>query len=272
MTSLEKPIKWFYVFSPRYEIFHIILRSLIGDNPNFDVKPIKVPQEAFSNTYKEGASHFLSGNSVKFKVLLDIMSNLPEGEQFIFSDADIFIQNLDGLIKLIKMHKDDELVFMHENENDNYKNIGFGLMKNTENNRWLHKEAMNRINTDCALDQDAINAIIGEYPEKYGAVKTFPRPEVSQSNFADVGSSYMFQMLCSSKDPDANIFEKLISAACASNIVPLKEKIQPNIWNTLIIWMKKNHPTNPLASESFVIPVISAVLGVSSIPLQAVPK
>ena len=56
------------------------------------------------------------------------------------------------------------------------------------------------------------------------------------------------------------------------NIVPLKEKIQPNIWNTLIIWMKNNRPTNPLASESFVIPVISTILGVSSIPLQAVPK
>ena len=49
MTTLEKPIKWFYVFSPRYEIFHIILRSLIGDSKFFDVNPIKVPQEVYSN-------------------------------------------------------------------------------------------------------------------------------------------------------------------------------------------------------------------------------
>jgi hypothetical protein len=158
---------------------------------------------------------------------------------------------------------------MHENETDDYKNIGFGLMKNTENNRWLHREAMNRINTSCALDQDAINNIIKEFPERYSYVKTFPRPEISQSNFSNVGSSYMFQMLCSSKDPDANIFEKLVSAACASNIVPLKEKIQPNIWNTLIIWMKKNRPNNPLASQSLILPVISTILGVSSIPVQS---
>jgi hypothetical protein len=107
MTSLEKPIKWFYVFSPRYEIFHIILRSLIGDSKFFDVNPIFIPQEAFNNTYKSGSSHFLSGNSVKFNVLLDIMSKLPEGEQFIFSDVDIFIKNIEGLIGLIKRHEDD---------------------------------------------------------------------------------------------------------------------------------------------------------------------
>ena len=69
---MSAPLKWYYIFSPRYEIFHIILRSLIGNNPNFEVLPLFVPQEAYSNTYREGASHFMSGNSVRFQVLLDL--------------------------------------------------------------------------------------------------------------------------------------------------------------------------------------------------------
>ena len=97
----------------------------------------------------------MSGNTVRFEVLLDVMSKMEEGEQFIFSDVDLFIRDIDGLIKTINNFKNNDLVFMHDSEHNEHLNIGFGLIKNTTKMREIQD-----------FITDIINVVLDDYKKK----------------------------------------------------------------------------------------------------------
>ena len=83
-----KPIPWYYIYSPKYEIFHHMLSSSIGPTTDFNVCPVFLPQEAFSNTYSIPGEHFFTGNTLKLDLMIKALEQHP-GEHVIVSDADV---------------------------------------------------------------------------------------------------------------------------------------------------------------------------------------
>ncbi len=238
-------IDWYYVWSPKYEIFHQILYSELIKCPHFHVKPIFRGQEAFSNTYKK-SNHFLSGNTVKEEVLLEIMESKAENEYFIFSDVDMIVRDSFKLYELIECSKTHDLVYSLEACDTLFYNVGFGLIKNTKKNMELFKKTIDGINNSDKPDGDWINKFIKEMNIP---VSSFPIPEVCQSNMGNhIKKCYIFQILCGNSTYINNMVEKLISLSYYYNLIDYIDLVEPIVWNNLILYFKRREPYSLVAS------------------------
>ncbi len=238
-------IDWYYIWSPKYEIFHHILYSELLKCPHFNVKPIFKPQEAFANTYKM-SNHFLSGNTVKEEVLLEILESKSENEYFIFSDVDMVVRDPAKLYELIESSKTHDLVYSLEAGEKLFYNVGFGLIKRTAKNLELFRKTIEGINSSDKPDGDWINKLIHEMDI---SVTAFPVSKVSQSNMGNyINNCYIFQILCGNGTYISNMVEKMITLSYCYDLRQYEELIEPIIWNTLILYFKRNHPNSLVAS------------------------
>lgn len=133
MQTLQPPLAWYYMWSPKFEVFHRIIQSTFTDK-DVQLHPIYLDQSHFDKElYKAKGQHHWSGCVLKLDLLLERM-RLTEhkGQYIVFSDADIYARPgiADKLNESIKEGKD--MYFLQETFTDARANIGLNLLKCTE--------------------------------------------------------------------------------------------------------------------------------------------
>jgi hypothetical protein len=244
MTSLD----WYYVYSPKYEVFHRLMHKGVRDCSGFTLQPQFFPQSAFSTLYKEGSEHFFAGNCLKFNVMLDAMKEC-DGRHIIVSDADLCVLQPAILRPYLENYMNYDIVYMRDNFQNTTLNIGFGLIKCTQDTLAFFKEVRDTIATTGRQDQAIVNELLGKHPEL--TVGMFSTPEIIQSNMhRDVldhqEKILMVQMLCSGNTYDHNLVEKLLTAAVFFDLRDLEPIIPDYAWNTMVIYFKERNIFNPL--------------------------
>lgn len=209
---------WYYIWSPKYEIFHGIMQSCIIKNKGFELNPIFVPQEIFSNTYQSNTDHFLCGNNIQMECTAEALKLHPN-EHIIFSDVDLIVntKHIEKLYDYMQTYKKFDMVFMKDNFIDDTRNIGLCLIKSTPETIVFFKNVSKEIIRSNSQNQKIVNDFL---PSFTGTHSIFSFPEIIQSNMAtnETLDFYVLQMLCSQKTADENIGEKLASAAKFINI------------------------------------------------------
>ena len=221
------PIRWFYVYSPRYEVFHHILMDGVQDCSGFTMCPVFVRQEAFSGLY-EGDGHFLSGNSVKYNVLMNVLKRHP-GEHILMTDVDLIVQHPEKLREFLEPYKQYDLTFMLDGPDVEGKNIGFAMIKSTEATIDFFGRVYKTLATvPGTWDQGLVNELL---PTFTGSLATFNPYLIINSNYYKLKQTfYVLQCLCSHGTYEKNLLEKLCSVVLFLDIEPLHHLIPEEIW------------------------------------------
>lgn len=249
MTSLD----WYYVYSPKYEIFHQLIYNSVGDCSGFKLHPCFYPQSAFSTLYKPGSEHFFAGNCLKFNVMLDAMKEC-DGRYIIVSDADLCVLKNDELHAYLTSYMNYDIVYMRDNFENNTLNIGFGLIKCTPATLDFFTRVRETIANTGRQDQAIVNELLAERSDL--SVGMFSTPEIIQSNMYPVfvkeeDRICLVQMLCSGTSYEYNFTEKLLTAVVFYDLRNLEPLIPDYAWNTIIQYLQDNRIENPLSNCEF---------------------
>jgi hypothetical protein len=234
-----KPIPWYYIYSPKYEIFHHILSSSIGQTDDFNVCPVFLPQEAFSNTYSVSGEHFFAGNTLKLDIMIKALEQHP-GEHVIISDADTIADNLSHFRIYLEFYKNYDIVFAKDS-NLTTCAVGFAFIKSTPNTIRFLREVMIETQNTRKTDIDIINTRLNLFP---GTYTMFSYPEVTQTNKHILKDQYyILQLLCSNTETyEKNLFEKLVSVVKVLDITDLLHLIPDDVLETLRWYFQQNYP------------------------------
>lgn len=238
---------WYYLYSPKYEIFHHILNSCIGNSTEFLVFPVFAPQEAFQNTYSSEKKHFFSGNVLKCELIVEALRANP-GKHVLCSDVDIIVNQPEQFSKYLEQYSKYDITFMKDNVYNNELNIGFGMLRSCPEVIHYFEKIMKEIHDTNGQDQEIFNRRIGEFT---GTVGCFSMPEVIQSNLANKSTPFfVLQMLCSNKTYEENLFEKLITATVLIDISELFPLIPFRVFNTLVQHYQNKNPSHYFAKQA----------------------
>lgn len=238
---------WYYVYSPKYEIFHHILASSVMESDQFDLKPCFFPQSAFSTLYNPDSTHFFAGNSLKFDVILTAIKE-HFGKHIIVSDVDLIVQDPDKLAAYLKKYERFDITYMQDNLENDTLNIGFSLIKCNEKTLAFFEKIAHEIKTTNRQDQELINKYIIDADLSYGS---FMLPWVIQSNMTQFGCNfYIMQMLCSNNPTyEENLVEKLLTAAFMFDIRVVRHLIPDDVWDKLLDYLKQVDPANIILTD-----------------------
>lgn len=239
---------WYYLYSPKYEIFHHILNSCIGNTSMFQVFPVFAPQEAFQNTYSSEKKHFYSGNVLKCELIVEALRANP-GKHVLCSDVDIIVNQPEQFSKYLEQYTTFDITFMKDNIYNNELNIGFGMLRSCPEVIHYFEKIMKEIHDTNGLDQEIFNRRISEFT---GTVGCFSMPEVIQSNLAkEFSPFFLLQMLCSNnKTYEENLFEKLLTASIFLDISELFPIIPYQVFNTLVQYYRIYKPFHYFAKQA----------------------
>lgn len=205
-----KQYPWFYVWSPKYEVFHRLLFSMLHTAPEFDVHPVFMPQSIFERKEGVDGNHFLTGIGIKIHVLLEELKKRP-GEFIIFSDCDLVVFP-DGLSEMLEKHEINDITCMSENADYTEHNIGFMLVKSTPQTIEFMETVLKRILKENLLDQTVFKEEIVHFQGTHGF---FPLDRFLQSNMLSEKvletPLLVLQCLCSEIDPIRILVEKLLT-------------------------------------------------------------
>jgi hypothetical protein len=218
--------RWFYIWSPRYEIFHRVLQDCVKDISGIQMNPIFLPQSYFQ---KKVEGHHFTGNSTKFRITLSALDKHP-GEYIIMSDTDLIVFNeMGGFDTYLDSYKSNDMTFMLDNYGSDVYNIGFCLIKSTPKTIEFVKHIIHRIDTENGHDQCIVNEELKKYSGPYGYFST---PDVVQSNMVSLVDNYphrIIQCLTSVEDPDDLMVEKLRTIAMYFDIEPFRYLLSENV-------------------------------------------
>ncbi len=209
---------WYYIWSPKYAIFHNILYSNIYDLSGFTIHDQFFPQEFFDKGLsKDPTKHSFEGLSIKLKLLLGALHKNPD-RHIIISDADLIVNRPDLLYDYLQSYIDNDIVFMKESRQCPTANIGFGMVKSSPQTIEFFQKMADHIDAYGGHDQTLYNQWINE-GRFSGKVDTFSIPEVLQSNnyvseITNNGTNpnILLQFLCSGNNYAHNTIEKLLTA------------------------------------------------------------
>ncbi len=241
------PIRLFYVWSPKYEIFHHILRSSLSESPDFIVQPIFVPQEVFDQTsYRSNSDHFLDGNSVKLNILISILQKHP-GETILIVDADTIIENPEFLRLYLESYRQYDIVFAKSSlEKERELSMGFGMVRSTPDTIQYFQDSIQIISSTGKNDMDVLNETIQTFKGTYGMF-TFPEIIQTQHYSKFKGQYYAIQLTCSNhKTYEENLFEKLVSAASLIDITEIVPLIPIRVFNAMLDFYRDRDPSHYL--------------------------
>jgi hypothetical protein len=234
-----KPIPWYYIFSPKYEIFHHILSSSIGPTNDFIVKPIFLPQEAFSNTYSVSGKHFFAGNVLKIDSMIKALEHHP-GEHVIVSDVDIIANHTSLLRKYLEDYKENDMTFSRDTIETN-SNIGFAFIKSTPETIAFFKTVYDIIKKTNGQDQIIVNELLPTFSGRHGFYKFDKITQTNKHILKD--QYYILQLLCSNTETyEKNLFEKLVSVVKVLDITDLLHLIPDDVLETLRWYFGQNYP------------------------------
>lgn len=242
-----KPLRVFYVWSPKYELFHHILRSSFNNSTDFVVQDIFVPQSIFDAvSYKQDAKHFLDGNSVKYNILVSILEKHP-GETILFVDADTIIEKPGLLREYLESYMYYDIVYARSTlQNDTEYSIGFGLIRSTPATIAFFKQVIHQVEAFGKDEMTALNECISSFS---GTCGMFTFPEIIQTqHYKTYKDSYLvLQITCSNHSTyEMNLFEKLISVGTLMDISALIPLIPNNVLQALLKFYEIHHPDHYL--------------------------
>lgn len=116
----KEPIKWYYFYTPEYEIWHQHLQSRL--EPNFKTVPIQLKKLDIHNQHP---SHHFTGSVDRMKIVIDVIKkNL--GKKIVFSDV-TWVINKDGVNELKELIDNCEETTYAQNE-DQTDAVNIGLI------------------------------------------------------------------------------------------------------------------------------------------------
>jgi hypothetical protein len=200
---------WYYVWSPKYEIFHRSLYNSLKDISGIVIHPIFFDQSYFSKTYSK-LNHFFQGISIKQEVLVNALKT-HIGDHIIFSDVDIIVKD-STLVDYLEKYKNNDMTFMQECNDPTEYNIGFSMIKSTDQNIVFYENVINCIHNEDRLDQDIIRRELLNYS---GLVECFSVPDIINLNsltHENDMQSRIVQLIVESSSNESNVMtQKLLS-------------------------------------------------------------
>ena len=236
---------WYYIWSPKYEIFHQILSSSLVDASGIILHPIFAKQSYFTPTSKEG--HFFSGLTIKQFVIEKALRE-HKGEYVIVSDADLIVLQKDKIADYLKDYEKNEITCMKDTVDTDTYNMGFMLLKSTESTAALFSKITARIKEENGHDQMILNEELSSFSEPHAL---FSLPEFVQSNMREeiVDDTLLIQCLCTvGATSDDILVEKLLSISFLLDITEFKQYIPNSIVNILINHTKQFDPLNYIST------------------------
>lgn len=237
-------VPWYYVWSPKYALFHHILVGQLSDSPGIDVHPVFIQQSVFNR--KEGADgkHFLTGIGIKIYVLLKNLEKRP-GEFVVFSDVDILCLK-SNISNLLESYKVNDITCMRERIDTDDYNIGLMLVKSTPETIALFRVVLERIRLENRLDQDIFMEEIKNFKGKHGH---FAIPACIQSNMMRHYEGHesefsIIQCLSSEMDPNTMMVQKIATMTNFFDITRLRSHIPPEIELRLMNYLQEEDPSN----------------------------
>jgi len=239
-------LPWYYVWSPRYEIFHRILSQQLHDISGIKVNPLFVEQSVFTrkrNAVKEG-EHFFTGIGIKIYAIIKILKESPDNF-IVFSDVDLVVLGKD-IIAIMESYKVNDITCMRDSFSKEEYNIGCMLIKSTTETISLFERALEVIHTENLLDQVAFNREIANFK---GAHAYFSTKQFLQSNMIheeeDESQYRVIQCLCAAdQEPMEVITEKIITLADFVDITSIKDIIPRDIYDALKDYAKYINPSS----------------------------
>jgi len=173
---IDNKIKWFYFYTPDYEIWHKQLYNSLSQK--FDVNPIIVNEIPKLNDQHK--RHHFTGCSFKLELLINTIKN-NMGERIVFTDATWYINpnKVDELYELMK--KSFYGMNFCNNSGDGNLNIGIICLDCNEKNLLFWEHILNEFNKDPqnSHDQRLVEANI-KNPNLYDPNKIVARWPVSK--------------------------------------------------------------------------------------------
>jgi hypothetical protein len=202
-------IHWYYVWSPKYEIFHRSLYESLKDISGIVVHPIFFEQSYFSKTYSN-PHHFFSGISIKQEVLLNGLKS-HVNDHIVFSDVDIIVKDV-NIVEYLEKYKNNDMTFMQEFSDVKEYNVGFSMIKSTNETILFYEKTIKRIRNEDNLDQQVIREELLKYS---GPVGSFSVPDIINLNALtqdNHNKSRVIQLIvANSRDESKVMSEKLLS-------------------------------------------------------------
>lgn len=156
-------LHWYYMWSPKYEVFHRILEKTLKDISGIEVHPLFFEQSCFNRLAENETGHFFKGLTIKERTLYEALEK-HKGEYIIYSDVDIIVRD-NNLIDYLEMYKDNDMTYLHEIQNDKNGtcNLGFSMIKSTEKTIQFHKDVCETIMNEGGWDQHIVNLKLKTY-------------------------------------------------------------------------------------------------------------
>jgi hypothetical protein len=242
---------WYYVWSPKYRIFHEILKFGASDISGVALCPIGVPQNIFDRKTDLSDNHFLTGIGIKIYTLIKSLQLHPE-QHIIFSDADLIILEKNLPAKL-KAYEINDITAMHEKKDTNDYNIGFMLIKSTPAVIKFFETVLKRIHTEMKLDQDVFNEEIQSFNGTHGFfdTKDFIQSSMIRRDIWDTGNYSVIQCLSAITDTHQAILGKLATIIYFYNIKPLLHYIEKDVFEELKAYIMLQNPLHYLCSLDY---------------------
>ena len=152
------------MWSEKYQIFHEIMKDIQSE---FEMHPIHIPQSRFDDElYKQAGEYFWYGSLIKVETVIDsIVESMANSTQYLlFTDIDIIVKP--GVNDALKPYIDanNDMVFLKEGS---HTNIGFILLKATDNVLNFWKMIRSMMIEKTGLDQTYVNQMLESYLGKW---------------------------------------------------------------------------------------------------------
>jgi hypothetical protein len=148
------PLSWYYMWSPKVEVFHRILQDIFDDS-DVQLHPIYLDQAMFDkDLYKAKGMHHWSGCVLKLDLILERIRLTEHKDKYIvFSDVDIYVRKGIGAKMNESIKEGKDLYFLQETFTDRTANIGLILLKCTEDVYTFFKGIRDEVLRDGTHDQ-----------------------------------------------------------------------------------------------------------------------
>jgi hypothetical protein len=226
---MPPPLSWYYMWSPKFEVFHRIIQDTFRDK-DVQLHPIYLDQSCFDKElYKAKGQHHWSGCVLKLDLLLERMRLTEHKDQYIvFSDADIYARPGIGakLNEYIKDGKD--MYFLQETFEAKSANIGLNLLKCTEEVRRFWEGVRDEVLREGTHDQTVTNQHLAKTSLSWGYLDQTCMNS-NMINHSNVHTFLYCQMLCSCRGYEPDMAEKLFSYLNFFSLEPYLPFIDPVI-------------------------------------------
>jgi len=218
-------IPWYYIWSDKYEIFHTIFQDITSRvfpkiREEFAIRPIYIEQQEFQKKLSKNIKeHPFSGCNLKIDALISCIE-ANKGSHFLFTDIDIIIRQ-PSIRALVKPFLEYDMTFMTEDTDTKDANIGFCLIKATDETLSFWKEVQKRVLKEAAHDQLIVNEMLKLTKRKFGLFS--PKDIISQKTCTANSDFKIVQILSSGNNTSHwQLIEKLFTLPLFINMEPYK--------------------------------------------------